>query len=141
MLVKSKKAAEKIVRDLPSAASNEEVAIPDPVFLPPEVVAAQENDTENVTAIPLPPKKASWWKRTPKKKKLLILIPSAVVVLILIGLAVYLLVIKKAKPVVPVVVKHPLFRDLRSQRSSSRSPARRAAFQRVSRLAISPRTC
>lgn len=100
MLVKSRKKAVKIVRDLPNYPKAEEAVIAEPIFLPPEEVAAQENAEEPNRPIPQPPKKASWWKRTPKKKKLLILVPCAVVVLLLISLALYLLVFKKDKPVV-----------------------------------------
>ena len=103
MFVKSKKKAAKMVSEMPSTPksdSDEEIA--EPVFIPPEEVAALEEAKEATKPLPQRPKKASWWKRTPKKKKLLILIPSAVALLLLIGLALYFTVFKKPKPV-PVI--------------------------------------
>lgn len=110
MFVKSKKKARLLIGRLDKTVKEPEDTLTDPVFTPPEELAAQEEGSGQVAPIiPIkPPKKASWWKRTSKKKKLLIGIP-AIILLLGAGAAAYFMTKKDpivAKPTpAPVVEK------------------------------------
>lgn len=80
---------------------------PEPAFVEPEKIAAQEEKQERLAEKSLPagpPKKASWWRRTSKKKKLAIVLPA---LLLLCGGSVAALVITKkdAPPQQPSIVQ------------------------------------
>lgn len=106
MFVKSKKKAHVLIGRTDSVAKPINDKVPEPVFTPPEVIAAKEEKEEEFISkkapnIPIkPPKKAFWWKRLNKKKKLLIIVLLAIVLLVGAGIGVYFLTKKD-----PVVIK------------------------------------